>query len=302
MKNVIKNLNNFYKPVKDAKRSRELFFSLADYVNYIKETPATNKIIKTVLKEKEIMLKERDEYEIKALQELAQSKKVLFKIIKENKISFEELKQALKELELYENGNIVSSGVKSDNIKRYLWEIAKILFQNGYKEALKEFIEEKPTTPNIYIGNKNFVFSSSLPKRQKLDGCIVELRKTKLWGCWDYINLVPIILLEKKEFPEVVSKRDLGIGSIFVELRGIFKARNCIQSEVNSLPPQTKPEEDREMQEYKLYASRIHNYLINNYFSKKWFLIGKFTKWYIAGLILAITTFFVWYFLGKRFK
>jgi hypothetical protein len=39
MKNVIEILNNYYKPVENAKRSRSFFFSLTDYVKHIKTTP-----------------------------------------------------------------------------------------------------------------------------------------------------------------------------------------------------------------------------------------------------------------------
>ncbi len=262
MKNVIEILKNYYKPVENAKRSQNFFFSLADYVRHIKTTPELKKIIQGITKEKEKLLKGWDGYEAKALKELEGAKQKLLKIVKQNQISSPELDEAIKELNWYETGKMLSSGIKSDNIESRLWEIAKAIFQTKHKEPLKEFIDEKPNTPNIYIDNKNFVFSKTIEKRRVIDKRIVESRNTELWGCWDYLNLVPIILLEKKEFHEIVSKRDLGIADIFIEIKEIIKIRNCIQSEINFLSLQIKPEEACEMLKYKLYASRIHNHLL----------------------------------------
>jgi len=239
------------------------FFSLADYVKHLKATPELKKIIQKITKEKEELLKEWDEYEAQALKELENAKQKLLKIVKQNKIASPELNEAIEKLNCYEAGKMLSSGVKSDNIEYHLWDIAKAVFQTKHKELLKEFIEEKPTVPNINLNNRNFVFSKTIPKRRQLEKRIIEFRKTELWGCWDYLNLVPIILLEKKKFHEVVSKRDLGLSEIFVEQRHIFKTRNSIQNEMyNPLPLQIPPEEAREMMKYKLYASRIHNLLL----------------------------------------
>ena len=263
MKNVVEILKNYYKPVENAQRSREFFFSLADYVRYIKTTPELKKIIQEIIKEKEKLLKEWEKYEVKALKELENAKQKLLKIVKQNKISNPELDEAIRKLNWYETGKMLSSGIKSDNIEHHLWDIAKVLFQTKYKEFLKEFIDEKPNTPNIYVDNKNFVFSRTIRKRRTTEESLAELRNTELWGCWDHLNLVPVLLLDKKKFHEVVSESDLGIVDIFIELSEIFRMRKCIQNEIGGiLPPQIPPEEAREMQKYKLYASRINNYLI----------------------------------------
>lgn len=111
MKNIIEILNKSYKSLNNAKRSQDFFFYLADYVNYIKKTPETNRIIKTELKKKETILKERDKYEAKTLEELETAKQELLRIVKQNQISNPEISQQIKELKWYENGRIQSSGV-----------------------------------------------------------------------------------------------------------------------------------------------------------------------------------------------
>ena len=43
MKNVIEISKNYYKPVENTKRSKNFFFSLADYTKHIKTTPKLKK-------------------------------------------------------------------------------------------------------------------------------------------------------------------------------------------------------------------------------------------------------------------
>lgn len=257
MKNVIEILKNYYKPIENAKGSREFFFSLADYVKYIKTIPELKKIIQGITEEKEGLLKKWDEYETKALKELEGAKQKLLKIVQQKQISSPELDEAIKELNWYETGKISSSGIKSDNIENHLWEIAKAVFQTKHKEFLKEFIDEKSNTPNIYIDNKNFVFSEIIEKRRVIDKGIVELRNTELWGCWDYLNLVFVILLEKREFYEVVSEGDLGIANVYVKTKEIIFGKNYLFDREKTLDI-----ESPEILEYKNYASRIHNHLL----------------------------------------
>ena len=69
MKNVIEILKNYYKPVENAKRSQDFFFSLADYAKHIKTTPELKKIIQEITKEKKELLKEWSKYEAESLRE-----------------------------------------------------------------------------------------------------------------------------------------------------------------------------------------------------------------------------------------
>lgn len=243
MKKIIETLKNYYKAIENAEKNSDFFQFIGDYVNFIKENEILKKLIQNETKKKEILLKEINENETEALRELYLAKKKLFKIIKKNKISNQKLNGLINNLNNYEKGEIFSSGFKSDNIERYLWEISKILFQNGYKKFLKEFIDEKPDIPNIYIDNKNFVFSKTIKKRRKIETNIKELRNIELWGCWDYLKIIPDFI-NKKSFEEIVPENDLGIGKIYAKL--INKNHNDTDL----------------IEHYKTCITRIHNYLL----------------------------------------
>ena len=253
--NVISNLKERYQSFIDEKEIRNFFFGLAEYVRYIENTPNLYNVIKAENIEKEALLKERDECEERTLQELMASKKSLLKIVKKHKVSNEELERVIKDFELFEIGKIQMSGVKSDNIEHYIWDMGKILYGLGYKEELRKFIDEKPKMGNVFIDNKNFVFSKSLPEREKLDEKIAELRKHKIWGCWDYLKYVPLFWLDRKGW-EIVPINDLGAIDICFNLFELLR-----KTESN---PSNKAlvDEKETIANCRLCTKRIHLYLI----------------------------------------
>lgn len=261
MSNVIEILKNYYKPVDEAQRSRAFFFSLADYVNHIETTPELKGIIQDIMKEKEELLKEKDKYEAKAKQELQESKRIILKVVSKVKKAIPKLNEELKELESFEKST-TDEYSRADHLEMRLWDVGMVLYQSGYKKELKPLIDDKTDNPNVYLDYKRFRFSPSLIEKRRLNTEIEKLRENRLWGCWDYLRLVPVILLAGKEFNEVISTRDIGMLVIYIELREIFETRNKIWGEMTSLPPQIPPEEAREMLKYRLYVSRIHNYLL----------------------------------------
>jgi len=257
MNKEIDNLKERYQSFIGEKEARNFFFGLADYVKYIENTPNFYSIIKPEIKEKEELLKERDECEEKALQELMQSKKALLEIIRKNKISNPELDKDIEELGLFEKGDIRISGVRSDNIERYLWNIGKISYGLGYKKELKRFIDKKPKTQNIYIDNKNLVFSNLLDKRHELDKNIAYLQGKKLWGCWDYLKYVPLFWVDGKGF-EIVPENDLGAIDICFNLVELLRAtENDASNRVIIYI-----DKEKMIADYRLYTNRIHLYLL----------------------------------------
>ena len=257
MNNIIDNLKERYESFIDEKEVRNFFFGLADYVRYIENTPSLYDIIKSEIKEKEVLLKERDRCEEKTLQELELSKKALLEIIRKNKISSEELNKKIEEFKLFEKGDIRISGEKTDNIQRYLWNIGKILYMAGYKKKLKDFIDENPSTGNIYIDNKNLVFSNLLSKRHKLDKDIINLRKNKLWGCWDYLKYVPLFWIDRKGF-EAMPTNDLGAIDICFNLFEL--SRKTEDDSPDKIMIYINVAEI--IADYRLYVKRIHLYLL----------------------------------------
>lgn len=261
MKNVIELLEIRYRPVENTGTSRELFFALADYVNYIKKTPEAKKIIGEIIKEKKELLKEWNKYENKALEELRIAEEKVLGIIKQKKISNQALDEAIKELNDWREA---IGGAKSGRIETFLWNICKILFQNGYKKFLGEFIEKKTIRPNIYLDNQNFVFSKAIEKRRMLEDRIDALRDTELWGCWHYLNVAPAIFLKDEEFIRIIVKNESGAGNAYKEFKDMFRMRRHINNKAYNayFPLPSVAEANEIIQKYKSYASRIHIQLI----------------------------------------
>ncbi|HEC92173.1 MAG TPA: hypothetical protein ENI51_04135, partial [Candidatus Atribacteria bacterium] len=245
---IVEILKEQNKSIENAKTNQEFFVSLADYVKFIKTTSELEKIIQKITEAKDKLLTEWNKYETATLTELDRAKEKLLKIVKQNKISSPELDKAIEELNSYETGKIFSSGIKSDNIENYLWEIAKAIFQTRHKKFLKEFIEEKPVNPNIYINNKNFVFSKTIEKRRKKDKEIENLWVNGLQGCWERLYFVSEILLGEGKNPlEFFSKEDTKRVPYFRNAIGeymeIFDALNKFREE--PLYPLTTLDENR---------------------------------------------------------
>ena len=262
MNSVIDNLKERYKSFIEEKEVRAFFFGLADYVRYIENAPILMDIIKSELQEKEMLAKERDKYEKKALQELVVVKDELLEVVekaeKEKKAN-EELKDALKELQRFEDGKIGMGGAKSSKIEDFLWDVGKALYGIGYKKELKKFIDENPKTGNLFLDNKNFIFSKSIPQRVQSEKRISNLRDKKIWGCWDYLQYVPPFWLDGKEWVEVIPENsDNDIDRICFDVYHLLK---FIEKD-NSRVVVPFIDQEKSIKDYRFYANRIHLYLL----------------------------------------
>ncbi|GEM_PF-2752113 len=189
------------------------FFSgLADYMNYIVETPALKEIAEGVLKGKDDMYDELDRLENKALQEIETAKKKLLKIIKNNNVDPALLSTKLstapgvgggllEQMKMFEDGKVSISGFRSSVLETYLFDIAANLARLGYGDAVRQFVVsgeeygrryENPEsdsglqlTGNIH---GNFVFSETIMLRTKQDARIDRARGFELWGALDALS------------------------------------------------------------------------------------------------------------------
>ncbi len=266
MNNVIDILRERYKSFIKEDNSCNFFFGLADYVRYIENNPDLYKIIEPEIKEKDRILKERDKLENKAIQELNNCKKEIFKIIENNKISNSELEREIADLKLFEKEKD-ASGTIADNIERYLWNIGKILYELGYKKELKKFINIDNKKINIHFDNYDFLLSNSLIERCELEKNINKLRQQKIWGSWDYLKYVPLIFLDRKESKEIISKNDEGEIDISFNLYEQFRIIESDELSSQDTIQYINPEDL--MKNYKLHTNKIHFYLIEKFTNYK---------------------------------
>ena len=254
MKNINQILENYYQPLKETKNNWDFVVALSDYVNYIKQELELNPIIEDIKKERQKDYKEYFELKEKSLKEINQAKKKLLKIINNNKINFEELNNIIKKLKNFEEGKITISGLKIFNIENYLFEICKALSQKGYKDLLKEFINDERKPQNIY---GNFVFSRSLFLFKEELEKIEHLKTTEIWHCWYKLKVIPETT--KLLFREIVKnsirhskkekEEDVEYSTDFMHLKEEAKNDNGCDLE-------------KEKSEYKNCCRRLNNYII----------------------------------------
>lgn len=220
MSNAIDVLREQYNIMISQEEDWSFFRALAGYINYILETPILKKIIDGVMEKKQKEYDKLAELEEKALEELETSKDKLLKIIKDNNISPNSLSadfsiipqggNVLENLKEFEKNKLWISGFRSDNLERFLFDIASSILKSNHKSLLKNFLvsdEEyrkyhyEPDSKFTITGNENgnFVFSKSLKLRREQSRFIEKTEKFQLWGAFNALLKFQEAFLEKSK-------------------------------------------------------------------------------------------------------
>ena len=146
MDTLINTLKRYYDSAMKRQDAWYFFQSLADYVAYIKRTPETREVVDRFTNQKEALLKVVQEYENRAQSELQKTRKEILKIIKNNNVSGPRLDEILRDLDWYLKGKIHMSGVSSDHLESYLFDICVALNAVGHGKLVEKFInpDRKP--------------------------------------------------------------------------------------------------------------------------------------------------------------
>lgn len=193
MDTISDNLKQNFQSFIERTNAYDFFIGLADYTNYILETPMLKKIVDEIMKEKNIEHKKLTYLEEKSLEELREAKKKLLTIIADNNINTTSLEGKrsmssgicdglLNEIEQFEKGEISISGFHGDNLEMYLFDIAVGIAEQGYKNLVQEFIDQNRRPQNI---RGNFVFSKTLHLYHAQIELMNRAIKLELWGAFD---------------------------------------------------------------------------------------------------------------------
>ena len=146
MDTLINTLERYYESAVKRQDAWYFFQSLADYVAYIKRTPQVKELVDGLADQKEALLKVVQDFEIKAQSELQKTRKEILKIIKNNNVSGPRLDEILRDLDWYLKGKIHMSGVSSDHLESYLFDICVALNAVGHGKLVEKFInpDRKP--------------------------------------------------------------------------------------------------------------------------------------------------------------
>ena len=254
MKNVIEILEKQYQSFTDQERDWNFFMGLADYVKFTKEAseirPLLNKIRVSKLKEIEII----DKLEKEAVKELTVVKKDILKMIKDEKITKQGLPEALAKLNDYEKGNINPGHYKSVRLNNGLKNLIRVL-----SESEEDFNKNYP----------KYGLSPKYIKRMNKSYELYEKSKTELWSALEKLQLVFRVIFRKNEYLNNIKNDEEEIKRFkeLIEEIEIIKddgGRAYIFSPRNSKFSSSTDVRIKEFKKdnYKLYATRIHNYLI----------------------------------------
>lgn len=267
MKNVIELLEKHYSSFIDQERYWNFFLGLSDYIVLVRETPETKEIIEMVMSTKSEDLQRIQKLHNKTVKEFKQSKEKVLKIIKDNKISSVELDKAIKELESYEDGSLLTSRSKPRMYDHCLFEIALNLPNDRRKDLLKDFIDNSRGLRNIY---GNFVFSKTFFELSREAERLEEKRKVTLWHAWDRLSLIYSVLHEREKITAELRNDKSQFWAV-----AEFNWFEMI-SEMNRIEESTRSAFDEQRKfyhfkkdEYRLYATRIHNHLIKELSNSK---------------------------------
>lgn len=248
MQNIIENLERHFNSFMDQQNDWGFFLGLSDYVNFIINTPETEKFIFLINAERKAEEKILQKLGEETIKEIELAKEKLLKTIKDNNVSSPRLTNEIEEYENHKNGKIIGSEPLPSSLGECLNDIILALWENNYKELIKDFIDEKGRI------TKND-FSEKLGLYEELRRKHKEREKTALWGAWGHLCLVYISILKRDEELEKL-KKDKTQFFTALNLKGVFYEMKRIEEGNLDKAVQFKKET------YKSYSSRIHNHLI----------------------------------------
>ena len=279
MKNVIEILDRYYQSFINQEQDWNFFLGLVDYLDFIKENPDIfDGFLNKIKANRERELNRVISLEEKAFKEFEEVKKKILQSFKSKKIS-QNIKQKLKNLADFKNEyGISEKGFFEFNSK--LTGIIKSLWQNGYKELVKDILnnyadgydKENPEEDILrgfyYLSPSGFEKYILKPRDFSIKFGI------ELWGAYSKLSLLRnvFVFMRSGKFPETLKDTDEARNSFleFVYEMQYIQDNDTdeyISSSDSSYSDDEKIETFKKNQ-YQLYASRVHNYLIQE-LSKK---------------------------------
>ena len=257
MKNVIETLEKYYQSFKNEKEDRDFFLGLADYVKYIKTTSETKEIITLLSKDKTEDVKKIKQSIKEAREEMEEVKNKLFRRIKQKKISFNDLDKALQRYQDYKNGKLFNYYPKLVEQRNELTIIIKVLWENNYKEIIKDLVDQDKNPSNVR-------FCTCFKKLEQCWKYFNELIKFREWWAWDELALVYIATFKpkkemekyKREWNEWRHNLEFSTKNLAFLKKEIGRMNFCSNHSIYY-----KPEIFRK-NNYTSYLNRVHTYLI----------------------------------------
>ncbi len=248
MKNVIEILEKQYQSFINQERDWNFFLGLADYVKFINECPDSKQALTKVKESKSKEIEIIDKLEKEAVIELQKIKRELLKIIKTENFTCEGLPEALLKLEDYEKGKIDPNHYKSSRLDEGLRNLIKVIAEKEGKKYDEELVKKHPLLKHS--------LSKKLLVRMGKSWELGEKRETELWGAYDKLKLVYRTIHNKEGEQNLIEEMEIIKNDGERYTFSLPSSKRDFSSSTDFRIKEFKKDN------YKLYATRIHNFLI----------------------------------------
>ena len=246
------------------------FRGLAEYIKTVQEMTQTKPFIEALETQRKVARQVYETMNSKAMKELTQSANKLIpvaeKILKQYEPIIKQTKEiaekyqpvikAVQEVQDRLQGRILSSNplyaFDSD-----LFDVARHLKASGHEEEIKDFVNNKKRTHNIY---GNFTFSPTYEAIDEEELKLERKEQVEAWGAWEHLPLVKKLVFEpeemKAEYKAEVDKDPslhwnwLNFIGVYVEMEKIRKGEKSDNDVVIF-----------KVKDFKNYAQRVHAFI-----------------------------------------
>lgn len=194
MTSSISLLDRYYGIAKNQLDGWGFYRSLADYIQFIEDTPEIEKIADKYNVQSNNDHKKFVELEEKVLQETIQAKKKLNELLESKLISYDKLHTLLKEYDNWLDRKSSSSNSHTDNVFGALCDIVRSLLEHGHIDILKDFITTFPHQDKDLI--EKFIFAPSLDELEAERYYLKEKEASELWSDWQKLSLVYFVIVK----------------------------------------------------------------------------------------------------------
>jgi hypothetical protein len=248
------------------------FLHLTDYIKFVNGTTPFKDIIEPLKKQKGVLIEQLSKEEQRAIDELLASKKKLEKLVSKVKGLPETIKKegffsdGFTSIDMYMEGKMHTSGIPSDVISRYLYEISWSISGNGQEKLLDEFTVSHRGTERLVA------FSDALKKRQELTTELDTQRSLSPWGCWDFLSIASDeSIFIWPSWTSQFSKVDQTYLSEYVSVKHEIQENKPPENTFPRTQRQRNSSRESRVPTYKHYLERMHLYLLkeaNQFYSQ----------------------------------
>ncbi|MCX6781596.1 MAG: hypothetical protein NTW66_00510 [Candidatus Magasanikbacteria bacterium] len=181
-------LERRYQSIKEFNGDRPILVGIADYVSYVGSQPRIREIIDEIIKPKELLVRQLEEIEKRAVKELDDVKnRILKKILSAGITNEPAIESRLVEYDKWKKGDIYGTQSLCEGLEEQLQDIIRYLWESSSQSLVAEYAEPYKRDPK-YIDK--YIFSNTMIEWRAKKNEVCDERVTALWGNWGDLHKV----------------------------------------------------------------------------------------------------------------